>query len=317
MRRLFACALLISVLAGGAATGSDQPFRPRGFHNDSVHRYFPDLNSRFNAVRYGRWRALEIAWTVGINPDLDREFSSYLLTLLGDPPRYPPEPNLVAPRFSRGARPVFEALAWGQVLEQQLTDALAAPDATPELTQQRLARALAAYEREPHALRDPAPGAGSETAEAPVLVSEAARAAPVSARILTSGTALFIRSAEALAGTNFGEQRWRVMDTIALFDRSFAGEFGQTSSPEPEPPEPASQDAASLRPVSYRTSAPVVMEISPVLADRLDRLSRFRGEVFESLIPGGVSPEARRQRDAGLRELARRYGLSEEGIGEN
>jgi hypothetical protein len=316
MRRLFACALFFQLLAGGAATGTGQPFRPRGYHNDSVHRYFPDLNSRFNAVRYGRWRALEIAWTVGINPDLDREFSSYLLSLLADPPRYPPEPNLVAPRFARGARPVFDALAWGQMLEQQLTDTLAAPDATAELTGQRLARALAAYERERHALRDPDPGGESETAGATVLVSEAARAAPVSARILTSGTALFIRSAEALAGANFGEQRWRVMDTIALFDRTFAGGFGQMRSPEPAPRESAPEDAAALRPVSYRTSAPAVMAISPVLADRLDRLSRFRAEVFETLVPGGVSPDARRQRDADLRELARRYGLPEEGIGE-
>jgi hypothetical protein len=315
MRRLFACALLFPLLAGGATAGTDQPFRPRGYHNDSVHRYFPDLNSRFNALRYGRWRAMEIAWTVGINPDLDREFSSYLLSLLADPPRYPPEPNLVAPRFARGARPVFEALAWGQMLEQQLTDALAAPDATPELTQQRLGRVLAAYERERHALRDPDPGGDTGTAAAPVLVSEAARAAPVSARILTSGTALFIRSAEALAATNFGEQRWRVMDTIALFDRSFAGEFGQLPAPEDQPAEASPEDAAALRPVSYRTSAPVVMAISPVLADRLDRLSRFRVEVFEALVPGGVSPEARRTRDDGLRKLCRRYGLAAEGIG--
>ena len=316
MRRLLACALLLPLLAGGSAAGTEQPFRPRGFHNDSVHRYFPDLNSRFNAVRYGRWRALEIAWTVGITPDLDREFSSYLLSLLGDPPRYPPEPNLVAPRFARGARPVFKALVWGQMLEQQLTDALASPDATPELTQQRLARALAAYQREPSALRDPDPGGGGAPAAGPVLVSEAARVAPVSARILTSGTALFIRSAESLAGTNFGEQRWRVMDTIALFDRGFAGEFGQAPSPAPQPPETGSEDAAALRPVSYRTSAPVVVAISPVLADQLDRLSRFRAEVFEALLSGGVSPEARRQRDTTLRELVRRYGLAAEGIGE-
>jgi hypothetical protein len=58
------------------------------------------------------------------------------------------------------------------------------------------------------------------------------------------------------------------------------------------------------------------MAISPVLAERLDRLSRFRAEVFGTLVPGGVSPEARRQRDAGLRTLARRYGLPEEDIGE-
>ena len=123
------CAVAIGVVP--AVEKGDEPLRPRGRYNNSVHRFFPDLDSRLNAVRYGRWRAVEIAWNVGINPTLDREFSAFLLKLLADPPRFPPEPVFVAPRFAREAPTVFHALRWGQVLEQQVSDVLAAPDATP------------------------------------------------------------------------------------------------------------------------------------------------------------------------------------------
>src|SRR5688572_6179465 len=96
-------AVLFAVALGATlpVESTQEPFRPRGRHNNSVHRFFPDLDSRLNAVRYGRWRALEIAWKVGITPKLDSEFSTFLLTLLRDPPRFPPEPELVAPRFAR------------------------------------------------------------------------------------------------------------------------------------------------------------------------------------------------------------------------
>lgn len=318
MSRLLACVLLLPLLASAGLQAAEEPFRPRGFHNDSVHRYFPDLNSRLNAVRYGRWRAFEIAWISGINPDLDREFSSYLLSLLSDPPRYPPEPNLVAPRFTRGAQPVARALRWGQMLEQQLSDALASPDAMAETTSARLDRALAAYRREIYAVRKPAPEDGGAVAgAAQVVFSEAVRAAPVSAKILISGTALFIRAAEALAGPNFGEQRWLVMDTIGQFDRAFAGDFGQAV---PAPPaggsgEPAGPEAGALRPLGYGSTAPTVVALSPMVTEQLDLLSLFRIEVFEALIPGGWNAQARRQRDTRLRAVARRYGLPEEGIG--
>lgn len=318
MSRLLARALLLPLLATGEVKAAEEPYRPRGFHNDSVHRYFPDLNSRFNAVRYGRWRALEIAWTSGINPELDREFSSYLLSLLGEPPRYPPESNLVAPRFSRGAPAVARALRWGQMLEQQLTDALAAPDATPERTTERLDRAVAAYRRETCALRRPAGDGATPPAADPTLVlREAVRAAPVSAKILSSGTALFVRAAEALAGGSFGEQRWRVMDTIGQFDHAFAGDFGQTQAvPAPgTEAEAAAPETGALRPVSYGSSAPAVVALAPLVTEQLDLLSRFRIDVFEALIPGGWNAETRRQRDAQLREVAKRYGLPEEGIG--
>ena len=126
------CALAIG--AAGASGSSQEPYRPRGRYNNSVHRFFPDLDSRFNAVRYGRWRALEIAWKVGINPELDTEFSAFLLKLLADPPRFPPEAELVAPRFAREAASVFHALHWGQVFETQVSDTLASFDAAAELT---------------------------------------------------------------------------------------------------------------------------------------------------------------------------------------
>ena len=70
MKGLAAAACFGIALAGGArgAALNDEPFRPKGRYNDSVHRFFPDLDSRLNAVRYARWRALEIAWISGINP---------------------------------------------------------------------------------------------------------------------------------------------------------------------------------------------------------------------------------------------------------
>ena len=73
--------LLASVLlliSAGAAAQPEEPFRPKGSYNNSLHRFHPDLDARLNAVRYGRWRALQIAWRSGINQKLDREFSGYL-----------------------------------------------------------------------------------------------------------------------------------------------------------------------------------------------------------------------------------------------
>jgi hypothetical protein len=277
----------VAIAAARASESSQEPFRPRGRYNHSVHRFFPDLDSRFNAVRYGRWRALEIAWTVGINPGLDREFSSFLTSLLADPPRFPPEAALVAPRFAREAAAVFHALHWGQIFEQQVSDILGSADATSALTAARLERALEAYRRERWALSQPAE-------EVPP--SEALRLAPMSARLLLSGTQLFVRAAEALAAADFGQQRWKVRDTIAEFDSML---------PREKTPEEA----------TYRVSAPTVAESFPAVAAHLDRLAQFRAEVYGALVPGGATAESRRQRDARLRDVARRYGLPAGGIG--
>lgn len=287
MRRALLTVCPWIVLAVAAAAQKEEPFPPKGLHNNSVHRSFPDLDARLNAVRYGRWRALEIAWTAGIDARLDREYSSYLLVLLANPPRFPPEADRVAPRVAREAVPVFRALRWGQVLEQQLLDALGSPDANPRLSGERLQKALDVYRRERWALSEPAE---------PSAPGEALRAAPVSARILRSGTRLFALAAEDLAAASFGQQRWRVRDTVAEFDRSYASE---------RPPEQS----------TYRVSAPTVAASYPELAEHLDRLARFRVEVFDALVSGGGSIEAKRLRDERLRSVARRYGLPQEGIG--
>lgn len=277
----------VAIATGPAIASSPEPFRPRGRYNNSVHRFFPDLDSRFNAVRYGRWRAFEIAWKVGINPALDSEFSSFLLNLLSDPPRFPPEAKLVAPRFAREAVSVFHALNWGGVFEQQVSDILASADAIPDVTAGRLERALEAYRREPWALSE---------AKEEVPPPEALRLAPMSARILLSGTRLFVVAAEGLAAADFGQQRWKVRDTIAEFDSSLARE--------------TTQDQAT-----YRVSAPTVSQLYPSIAATLDRLSRFRAEVYGALVPGGATPEARKERNRRLREVATRYGISTRGIG--
>jgi hypothetical protein len=279
------CAFAIGAVP--AVQRAQEPLRPRGRYNNSVHRFFPDLDSRLNAVRYGRWRGLEIAWTVGINPTLDREFSEFLLALLADPPRFPPEAEFVAPRFAREAAPVFHALHWGQVLEEQVGDVLASADATPGLTAGRLDRVVDAYRRERWALSEPA---------TPAAPSEALLLAPDSARILLSGTRLFVRAGEALVASDFGQQRWKVRDTIAEFDHSLPRE-------------------KALEESTHRVSAPTVTERYPSVAAHLDRVSRFRLEVYGALVGGGATPEARRQRDARLRGVARRYGLSVRGIG--
>jgi hypothetical protein len=172
------------------------------------------------------------------------------------------------------------------VLEQQVGDALASADATPALTAGRLERALDIYRRERWALSEPEPAPPAE----------ASALAPQSARILLSGTRLFVLAAEALAASDFGQQRWKVRDTIAEFDSSLSRE-------------------KALEEATYRVSAPTVAERYPEVAAHLDRLARFRTEVYGALVPGGVTRETRRDRDSRLREVARRYGLPVEGIG--
>jgi len=279
-------AMLFLASRGLALDRADEPFPPKGRYTNSTHRFFPDLETRLNAVRYGRWRAFEIAWTSGIDRRLDSQFSSYLLGLLASPPRFPPEADRVAPRFAREASPVFRALRWGQVLEQQLIDILASSDASAGLTSQRLARSLDLYRRERWALVEPAAPASAESVVA---------AAPVSARILSAGTRLFASAAEDLAASDFGQQRWRVRSTVAEFDRSNASE---------RPP----QDS------TYRSAAPTILQQYPGYAEHLDRLARFRLEVFEALLPGGETSAAQHERDIRIAAVARRYGLSPKGL---
>jgi hypothetical protein len=298
MKRLAECALaalLGVVVAAGELSGSsspsrrEEPFPPKGAYTNSVHRYFPDLDARLNAVRYGRWRALEIAWISGIDNRLDRQFSSYLLALVADPPRYAPEADRVAPRFAREAPPVFRALRWGQTFEQQVIDVLASPDADSHLTSERLQRVFELYRREVWAPTEP-PDERSP--------AELFAAAPVSARILAAGTRLFALSAEDLAASDFGQQRWRVRKTVQEFDASYA----------------APEDAAAAQ-SAYRTVAPTIGARYPRIGETLDRLARFRIEVFAALLGGDDSLDARRARAARLAEVARRWGVPAEEIG--
>jgi hypothetical protein len=278
--------LLFGLLAPGASGQPEEPFRPKGAYTNSVHRFHPDLDERLNAVRYGRWRALQIAWSSGINPRLDEEFSGYLRGILADPPRFAPEADRVAPGPARAAVPIFRALRWGGTLEQQLLDILASADATPALTAERVDRSLRLYRREIYALSEPAE---------PVSIASLEGLAPLSSRILASGTRLVVLAAADLASADFAEQRWKVRKTVAEFDPS--------SGP--------STPAEAL----YSVAAPSVASAFPAITAVLDRLERFRAEVFEALIPGGATAEAARQRDEGLRAVARRYGLPVSGIG--
>ena len=162
MTRPATALVLAAALAAAAGPTAADVLRPAGGHNDSAHRYFPDLDARLNAVRYARWRALELALLRGITPELDQEYSAYLLGLIASPPRYAPEPELVAPILARDAAPIYRALPWGSVLETQLIDALAAADAGAEVTGARVEKALSAYRKEKWALAAPpqeSPGA--------------------------------------------------------------------------------------------------------------------------------------------------------------
>src|SRR5512132_2200278 len=66
---------------------------------------------------------------------------------------------------------------------------------------------------------------------------------------------------------------------------------------------------------THRVSAPTVTERYPSVGAHLDRVTQFRLEVYGALVGGGATSAARRERDARLREVARRYGLSTGGIG--
>ena len=282
------CLSLLILLAAGASAQHEEPFRPKGSYDNSVHRFHPDLDARLNAVRFVRWRTLEIAWETGVTDELEREISAYALLLAKDPPRFPPEADRVAPLFARDAAPIFRALRWGQTLEQQLLDVLASSEAGEQLSAARLDRALLLYRRERWALSEPpepvAGGASLETTAA--------------WRIETAGARLSVRAADDLTTPDFAEQRWRVKQTIDEFDRMLQGDHL---------PEAA----------AYSTSAPGIEKAFPGLARALDLVERFRREVLEALAPGGTALEARRKREEGLRGVARRYGLPTAGMAES
>jgi hypothetical protein len=286
MTRARTALLLAATLAAAAGPAAAEVLRPAGSHNDAAHRYFPDLEARLNAVRYARWRALELALLSGITPQMDQEYSAYLLGAIADPPRYPPEPELVAPILARDALPIYRALWWGAVFETQVLDALAAADASPATTPERIGKALDAYRRERWALTAPAPPTAPADSAA-----EAGRLAPASANILVGGAALFVDAAQALAEGSYGEQRQRVRRVVEEFDKSFARE------------QPATEG-------SYTASAPAVAAAWPEATASLDGVALFRAEVFEALAPAGTDAGQRAERDARLKALAARWGIA-------
>jgi hypothetical protein len=285
---LAAGAAALCLVVRAAAGQPEEPFPPKGEYNNSVHRSFPDLDARLNAVRYGRWRALEIAWISGIDAASDGEFFSYFLRLVSKPPRFDPEASRVALHLAREATPVFRALRWGQVLEAQVLDILASPDSSLSRTSQRMARLLTIYRRERWALNTSPP----ETS-AP---SSAIAAAPSSARMLLAGARLFALAAEDLAAADFGQQRWRVKKTLEAYDYA----------PSADVP---------LETATYRVSAPTVESRFPEIVGELDLVARLRRDLFSALVSRPETPPGRRDRDSRVRELARRWGLPAEGIG--
>jgi hypothetical protein len=285
---LAASAAAFWLVVGLAEGQPEEPFPPKGDYTNSVHRFFPDLDAKLNTVRYGRWRALEIAWVSGIDARGDSELSSYYLRLVSDPPRFDPEAFRVAPRFAREASVLFKALHWGQVFEAQVLDILSSPDSSPALASERMARLLAIYHREPFAIRSPP----SEPPPSPAVA-----AAPLSARLLVAGTRLFTFAAEDLAASDFGQQRWRVKKTLDDYD----------FTPSELPP---------LETAAYRVSAPTVQSRFPKIAAQLDAIAQMRRELFDALVPGPEAALSRQDRNSRARDLAQRWGLPAEGIGE-
>jgi hypothetical protein len=271
-----------------AAAQPEEPFPPKGEYTNSVHRFFPDLDARLNAVRYGRWRALEIAWTSGVDASSDSAFSNYFLQLVAKPPRFDPEASRVALHLAREATALFRALRWGQMLETQVLDILASPDATSARTAQRMSRLLGIYRRELWALRASPPDTPSPKA--------AITAAPQSARMLLAGARLFALAAEDLAAADFGQQRWRVRKTLAAYDYAPSAEI-------------------SLESATYRVAAPTVQSRFPEIADQLDRVANLRRDVFGALVASPDDGPQPRDRDSRLREVALRWGLRADRLG--
>ena len=165
---------------------------------------------------------------------------------------------------------------------------LASPDADPAVSTARLDRVFELYRREVWAPTEP-----SDVRPLDRLFE----AAPESARILSSGTRLFALAAEDLVLSDFGEQRWKVRRTVSDFDASYA-----TAAVAPG-------DSA------WRAVAPTFVSRYTRVAEVLDRLTRFRAEVFEALVGTGQTLADRQDRARRLAEVARRWGIPAEEIG--
>jgi len=280
------CLPLLFLLAAGASGQPEEPFRPKGSYNNSVHQFHPDLEARLNVVRFERWRTLEIAWESGLTDQADREISASALLLASHPPRFPPEADRVAPLLARDASPIFRALRWGQALEQQLLDVLASSDAGERLSAARLDRALLLYQRERWALSEPTES----------VVAGASLETTAAWRIEVAGARLFARAAADLTTPDYSQQRWLVKQTIADFDRASESDRPAEKGPD-------------------AVSAPAAVEAFPGVTKALGRVEQLRRDVLEALAPGDSTLEARLKRAERLRGVARRYGLPVSGIG--
>ena len=271
MRR--AAILCLLYLAACSGAGIQVPFT--SVHAHAVHRFFPDLDQRENAVRYGRWNALESAWIHGVTPEADRRLAAGLRETIGRKPDFPPDPRLCAPILAREEPLLFGALVDAERFETAVTDALAATDASPETTSARVEKSLLRYRRSPFTL-----GAPPEAPVDPKLGELS------TARLLLAGDWLFAHAAEDLAASAFRDQRWKVKATVDRYDRD-------VESP------PGSVEAAW-----YRSYAPTFTAAYPGAAELFDRATRFRIEIFEAL--AAADPAARR---AGIENVVRRYGI--------
>lgn len=273
MRR--AAAALVTALACAGCTESGLRFPFSTLSGNAVHRFFPDLERRENAVRYGRWNALESSWIGGVNPDADRRLALDLRAAIRRLPGFPPDPRLAAPRLAREAPALFGALVESDRFERDVADALAASGSTPETAISRVEKALFRYRRSRFALEAPPPAGidprlgGFETA-----------------RMLLEGDWLFAQAAEDLAASAWQDQRWKVRGSIETYDR-------EIDSP------PASIDVSW-----YRTFAPSFARDYAAAAELLDRATRFRIEIFEAL--SAADAGARR---AAVDAVRKRYGL--------
>ncbi len=269
-----AALLPILLCAACSGTGIHVPFA--SVHAHAVHRFFPDLDQRENAIRYGRWNALESAWNAGVTAETDRRMEFSLRETMRREPDFPPDPWLCAPRFAREASGLFWALVDADRFERDVTDALAATDASPETTSSRVEKSLDRYRRSRLALSAPA--------EKPV---DPRLGQFSTARLLLEGDWLFAHAAEDLAASAFRDQRWKVRTTIDRFDKQFEA--------------PSSPLQASW----YRNYAPTFTASYPAAAELFDRATLFRIEIFEALATG--DPASRHE--AAL-AVGRRYGIA-------
>ncbi len=267
---------LLAILPGIGCSGQAPLRLPfQGLSSHSVHRFFPDLEERENAIRYGRWRALESAWTGGISADLDRRLEDSLLVAIHRLPSFPPDPTLCAPRFSREATRSFSAVLEADALEREVADALASTDASAAGTKTRIERSLAQYHRSRFALSEP------DTASGDTSLGDLR-----TAKLLLEGDWLFAQSAEDLEVSSFREQRWKVKASVDRYDQEIES-----------PPD-------SIEASWYARYAAALSQAHPLVTAALDRATRFRIDVFRALAPR--DPASRRER---LEAVERAYGL--------